>query len=97
MIIIDTPRLYPGKRKKYCHMISDNINDLHSFAESLGVKRGWFEKSSGGIPHYDLNEIQWRAAMNAGAIEVTYRGMATCMQLWYPSSYKLIQTKNQLD
>ncbi len=83
MLIIDTPILYPHKRKKYCHLLSDDLNELHQFAAALNIKRGWFEKSSSGVPHYDLNEEQWRAAIDAGAIEVTHRGLVTFMKKYY--------------
>lgn len=50
-------------------MVSDlSIEDLHSFAESIGVKRHWFHKD-----HYDIREFEYERAIEAGAILVTSR------------------------
>ena len=37
------------------HMVSDfSIDELHTFAENIGLKRHWFEGSKKRHPHYDL-------------------------------------------
>lgn len=36
------------------HLISDtNIDELHQFAEQIGLRREWFQDKP-GRPHYDL-------------------------------------------
>lgn len=51
-----------------CHMIADNIEELHSLASVIGLKRSWFQKKT--IPHYDLTENKRRQAVKAGAIPI---------------------------
>jgi hypothetical protein len=36
------------------HLVADSINELHSFAENIGLKRYYFEGVHKGHPHYDL-------------------------------------------
>lgn len=46
MIYVDEIRNYPHCRlpyKRWCHMATDGaIEELHLFAEKLGLKRRWF-------------------------------------------------------
>jgi len=63
MILIDTPR-----KDGYCHMVSDSIEELHSFAQSIGVKKCWFENKKGkNQPHYDIKGYTVSRAMREGA------------------------------
>ncbi len=55
-------------RKKYCHMTADTEWELHAFANFIGVKGCWYEKSRRGVPHFDLNEEARARALAAGAI-----------------------------
>mgnify|MGYP000744649331 CR=1 FL=1 len=36
------------------HLVADSLNELHSFAEEIGLKRHYFEGVRKGHPHYDL-------------------------------------------
>jgi len=37
------------------HLVSDEgIQDLHDFAQRLGIKRCWFHASKRGLDHYDI-------------------------------------------
>lgn len=68
MILIDTPR----KKDGYCHMVSDSIEELHEFAESINVKRCWFENKRGkNRPHYDIRGYTVLKALRAGAKQVS--------------------------
>lgn len=68
MIYVDRPRAYAHKRKKYCHLMADCLEELHEFAASLGIKRHWFDKD-----HYDIREHEFELVVNAGAIVVSSR------------------------
>lgn len=48
------------------HMIADTPNDLHGMAQSVGLKRSWFQ--SGKNPHYDLCQAKRAHAIKLGAI-----------------------------
>ena len=60
-----------GHKGKWCHMAADgDINELHAFATSLGLKRAWFQNHT-LHPHYDLTPSKRLQAIKCGAIEVT--------------------------
>ncbi len=48
------------------HLIADTIDELHDFAQSIGLKRGWFQPES--YPHYDLFRGKVKRALSKGAI-----------------------------
>jgi len=52
------------------HLIGDDETELHEFAKLIGLKRWWFQKQAGHIPHYDLTSGKRRLAIKHGAIEV---------------------------
>ena len=35
------------------HLVGDNLQELHIFAQSVGLKREWFQEHS-HHPHYDI-------------------------------------------
>ena len=51
------------------HLTADTLNELHLFAESIGIKRGWFHNPRGkNHPHYDLvTENKRNKALSNGA------------------------------
>ncbi len=40
------------------HLASDDLTELHRFAELIGLKRCWFQGSRKRHPHYDLTTQQ---------------------------------------
>lgn len=61
---------YFGNGKQSCHLTCDgNLEELHRFAESIGLRRAWFQRSS--IPHYDLTPNKRALAVRSGAEEVS--------------------------
>jgi hypothetical protein len=52
----------------------DRLDELHKFAEGIGLKREWFQNRR-GYPHYDLVASVRRRAVAAGAVELS------CMEL----------------
>lgn len=53
---------------KSCHLFADSLEELHAFAESIGMKREWFQNTK--LPHYDLTEARRKKAVAKGAVEV---------------------------
>jgi hypothetical protein len=54
------------------HLVSDtSLDELHLFAESLGLLREWFQEKS--IPHYDLTGEVYELALQRGAELVSSR------------------------
>ncbi|WP_063774807.1 DUF4031 domain-containing protein [Kitasatospora azatica] len=65
MILIDPP-VWPGHGRLWSHLVSDeSYQELHAFAERLGVPPRGFERD-----HYDLPESRYRDALAAGAVPV---------------------------
>lgn len=56
------------KRMIMCHLLADTIDELHLFAEQIGLKREWFQ--NGSTPHYDLSLTKRKVAINHGAKEI---------------------------
>jgi hypothetical protein len=67
----------PWRGMKWCHLVSDDYDsaELHPFAQSIGLKREWFQWHTKLSPdpappwlwHYDVTESKRSAAIAAGA------------------------------
>lgn len=76
-ILIDC--FYNGRRgpvrfwnRRCGHLVSDaSLEELHQFAEGLGLRREWFQSKS--IPHYDLTGAEYELALQRGALLVSSR------------------------
>ncbi|MGW1026082.1 DUF4031 domain-containing protein [Streptomyces sp. NPDC002577] len=67
-VYIDPPN-WPGHGRMWSHVISDvSYDELHAFAERLGVPARGFERD-----HYDLPSHRYADAVAAGAVEVGSR------------------------
>ncbi len=51
-----------------CHMYADTIEELHKFADRLGMRREWFQDKI--LKHYDLNAQRRARAICLGATPV---------------------------
>ena len=70
-ILFDTPMVYPNKNGKWSHLVASDIKTLHIFAESIGLKKHWFQnKKNKNQPHYDLPEYLVDIVKKHGAIQV---------------------------
>jgi hypothetical protein len=67
-----------GKTKKYgntwCHLWianfpPDSLEELHSFAQKIGLKKAYFQHHKLWFPHYDLTPAKRVLAIKQGAIE----------------------------
>lgn len=66
---------YEGRfgRMIMCHMMSDsNLDELHAMAQSVGIKRKWFQGNS-SAPHYDVCKQMRSEAIKRGAVELSIR------------------------
>lgn len=57
-----------------CHMVADDIYELHLFASNLGLKRSWFQNNP-RLPHYDLTAGVRKRAVALGAVEIGFYDM----------------------
>ena len=67
-VYIDPPD-WPGHGRMWSHLISDvSFDELHAFADGLGVPRRAFERD-----HYDIPSHRYADVVAAGAREVSSR------------------------
>lgn len=62
-----------------CHMFADNLEELHEFAQRIGMRREWFQNNK-KLPHYDLNERRRAVAVLNGAKEVDRKFLVDFMR-----------------
>lgn len=68
MILVDPP-VWPAHGRTWAHLVSDtSFDELHRFAEALGLPRRSFHRD-----HYDLPAARYDDAVAAGATPVTSR------------------------
>lgn len=64
--------------KTFCHMVSDDLNSLHSMAQRLGLRTTYFQYQPRlWLCHYDLTESKRNMALKYGAVEITSREWIT--------------------
>jgi len=57
-----------------CHLFADTEDELHEFAESMGMRREWFQDHERRERrHYDLPEYRREVALELGASEIRAR------------------------
>ncbi|MGW6358780.1 DUF4031 domain-containing protein [Streptomyces sp. NBC_00009] len=66
MTVYIDPPTWPGHGRMWSHVVSDvSFDELHLFAERLGVPPRAFERD-----HYDLPSHRYADAVRAGAVKV---------------------------
>jgi hypothetical protein len=68
--------------RKWCHLLADEIDELHRFAAALGLHRTSYQgppKTS--APHYDLTSYERRRAIAQGAIMCDRAGIVAIARL----------------
>lgn len=68
----------PLGRMKCCHMVADTLEELHEMANSIGMRREWFQPKS--FPHYDVSLTRRTEALRLGAIEINRKQLAEFMR-----------------
>lgn len=83
MVYVDPIREYGGSASfrwtRSCHMFADTVEELHTMAEAIGMRRAWFQNKP-HLPHYDLVESRRKRALQFGAREVSLKEMVEFMQ-----------------
>jgi hypothetical protein len=68
-VYVDEVRRWPTKiacfRNGSAHLTADSVEELHAFAERLGLRRAWFQ--DGRVPHYDITPGVRERAIYDGA------------------------------
>lgn len=81
-VYVDSLIDYGWKYGPSCHLIADTVDELHDFAQRIGLKRAWFQTGKSGLPHYDLTAGRRKQAVALGAVELTRRDMAARIADW---------------
>lgn len=63
--------------RQWCHLVADTHEELHDFAERLGLQRGWFQ-DQGRYPHYDVTMAIRARALLIGAIDADRATLIAC-------------------
>lgn len=78
MVYVDEIQHYPTcilPHKYWCHLTADSREELHAFAEKLGLKFAWFQAKS-SVPHYDLTPNKRDLALKMGAVVMSAKDQA---------------------
>ncbi|WP_229656568.1 DUF4031 domain-containing protein [Burkholderia pseudomallei] len=70
-VYVDNARI-AWRGRRWCHLVADSLDELHRFATSLGLKRGWFQAQA-SLPHYDVTVEIRDMAISRGALAVDQR------------------------
>lgn len=57
---------------RWSHMLADTTEELHEFADRLGLNRAWVQYPGTHREHYDLTEKRRREALRLGAVAIGY-------------------------
>ena len=81
-VYVDDPRpCRPTARWRWdssSHLVADSLEELHRFAQSIGLRREWFQPQS--FPHYDLTKRRRAQALKGGAVRVDRRELVAVMR-----------------
>ena len=68
----------------WSHLLSDDAEELHRFAQCLGLRRAWYQehRRHRALNHYDVTEETRRAAIELGAVAVTWREAGRLVRHW---------------
>ncbi len=78
-VMVDEERKFPTAKSPFldgsCHMTCDDLDTLHAFAVSIGLRRAWFQPHP-LHPHYDLTPGRRELALKRGAVFVPAKEQA---------------------
>jgi Protein of unknown function (DUF4031) len=84
-----------GKTVRSCHMFTDSadLEELHAFAEQIGMRRSWFQPHP-VAPHYDLTDNRRAFALRLGALEV---GRREASAIWRERREAILQGNRSIN
>lgn len=94
-VYVDNARI-AWRGRRWCHLVADSLDELHKFATSLGLKRGWFQDQA-SLPHYDVTVEVRDIALVRGARQADRRTLISCgRQLKIELQTRLRNSESQL-
>lgn len=68
---VDDP-IWPFAGRLWCHLLADDVDELHRFAAQLGLKRASYQgPPRTSKPHYDITALERDRALRMGAIAIS--------------------------
>ncbi|UVM66799.1 DUF4031 domain-containing protein [Pseudomonas sp. B21-009] len=61
----------------WCHLVADSLDELHTFAAQLGLRRSWFQSNT-RYPHYDVTVSVRARALSMGARKAEREMIVDC-------------------
>ncbi len=80
-VYVDTAE-WPFRGQLYCHVMADELDQLHAMADKIGLKRSWFQNKRGSTPHYDLAPSKRALAVANGAVEIDRKATGQLIKYW---------------
>ena len=74
-VYVDNVRI-AWRGRHWCHLVADSLDELHVFAEMLGLKRAWFQARA-SLPHYDVTVETRAVALSLGAVAADRRTLVS--------------------
>lgn len=65
-VYVDNERI-AWRGKLWCHLVAESLDELHRFADELGLRRSWFQGKA-SYPHYDVTTTVRERALRLGAL-----------------------------
>jgi hypothetical protein len=61
--------IWPWQGLKWCHLLADDLDELHRFAARLGIARSSYQgPPRTKSPHYDITAFERARAIRLGAV-----------------------------
>ena len=62
--------VFPWRGRRWAHLMADSLDELHAFAERLGIPRRAFQDRHSGA-HYDVDTALRAEALRLGAVAIS--------------------------
>jgi hypothetical protein len=81
MAIYVDDAIWHWQGRKWCHLLADDIGDLHRFAREIGLHRSSYQgPPKTANPHYDITGFERSRALARGAIPCDRAAIVTVLR-----------------
>jgi hypothetical protein len=79
-VYVDDP-IWPWHGLRWCHLLADDVDELHRFAAELGIMRSSYQgPPKTASPHYDLTGYERSRALALGAVRCDRRDIVLVLR-----------------
>jgi hypothetical protein len=73
--------IWDWQGRKWCHLLADDIDELHRFAREIGLHRISYQgPPKTANPHYDITGFERSRALSLGAISCDRTAIVTVLR-----------------